>query len=135
VTRERWVHIALLLVLVGSIAWLLKVVGIARLGSGNVTEGPLFLLGAAMLLVGSSGFGGTLMIHASRRGYVVACVLSPIVFAIFFTMMDPLGRAILDPDLPQSLYDESGIVITSAVALVLALILLRRTRREAQPVA
>jgi hypothetical protein len=125
-TRDKWVRLALLLFLVGGIAWLLKVIGIATLGSENPTEGPLFLIGVTLLLVGSSALGGLILLRAPLPLYIIGCVVSPIVFWIFFTMMDPLGRALFSPDRSDLLYHESGILITAVIAVVLGFILLRR---------
>jgi hypothetical protein len=53
-TREK-VRIALLLFLVGGIAWLLKLITIATMGVENPLEGPLFIVGLVLLHVHGSG--------------------------------------------------------------------------------
>ena len=126
-TREKWVRFALLMFLVGGIAWLLKLTAIATLDVENPLEGPLFVIGLVTLLAGSTGIGATILLRASLPLYLVGCVVSVIVFWFFFNFLDPVGRTLFSPDRSHWFYDETGILITAVVAVVLGLILLRRS--------
>jgi hypothetical protein len=132
-TREKWVRIALLLFVVGGVAWLLKLITIATMGVENPFEGPLFIIGLVTLLIGSSGLGGMLFVRASLPIYVIACVASVIVFWFFFTFMDPVGRTLFSPDRSHWFYDETGILITAVIAVVLGFILLRARADRVRP--
>ncbi|HLM05041.1 MAG TPA: hypothetical protein VK402_07655 [Blastococcus sp.] len=135
-TTSTWTRLAASAALAGGVAWLLKQVAIAATlrPDGQPSEGlligVLYLLGAALLVVGASGVVARLTPAwpiAVRVG--LAVVLAPAIFWGVFTGADALVDALAGPDAGWWWPSEGAIVVTAllfAAAGATALVSARR---------
>jgi hypothetical protein len=129
-----WIAIAGTLLVVGGIAWILKLwVIVATDGRVVATgaAGAFFDLGLYSLLVGSTGLGVRLAISQEPAMRGVAAAASPVVFILLFSAFSGVGYAILaivgavaGVALPSYLLEEAGIFLSAVVWLVIGLVLL-----------
>jgi hypothetical protein len=129
-----WIAIAGTLLVVGGIAWILKLwVIVATDGRVVATgaAGAFFDLGLYSLLVGSTGLGVRLAISQEPAMRGVAAVASPVAFILLFFAFSGVGYAILaivgavaGVALPSYLLEEAGIFLSAVVWLVIGLVLL-----------
>ncbi len=123
-----WIAIAGTALVVGGVAWLLKLwVIVATDGRVVATgaAGAFFELGLYSLLVGSTGVGLRLTMKLERSMRVILALVSP--FAFFFLFgaflgigyaLVAIGRLIVGDALPGYLLGEGGIFISAVVGLV-----------------
>lgn len=126
-----WIAIAGTALVVGGIAWILKLwVIIATDGRVVATgaAGAFFSLGLFSLLVGSTGVGLRLAMNQERSMRIVLVLVSPLVFFCAFTIFSgvgyallALGGAIVGVAVPGYLFEEGGIFISAVVGLVLGI--------------
>jgi hypothetical protein len=129
-----WTAIAGTILVVGGVAWILKLwVIVATDGRVVATgaAGAFFDLGFYSLLVGSTGLGVRLTMNQEPAMRGVAAVGSPVMFILSFALFSSIGYAILavggtfagiSP--PSYLLEEAGIFISAMVWLVIGVILL-----------
>jgi len=129
-----WIAIAGTALVVGGVAWLLKLwVIVATDGRVGATgaAGAFFDLGLYLLMVGSTGVGLRLAMNQETSMRVVLAVVSPLAFvfsfAIFLSIgyaLVAFGRLIVGDALPSYLLDEAGIFISAVAGLVVGIWLL-----------
>jgi hypothetical protein len=122
-----WIAIAGTALVVGGVAWLLKLwVIVATDGRVVATgaAGTFFDLGLYSLMVGSTGVGLRLTMKLETSMRVVLALASPFVFfflsGIFLVIgyaLVAIGRVIVGDALPSYLLDEGGIFISAVVGL------------------
>ena len=126
-----WIAIAGTALVVGGVAWLLKLwVIVATDGRVVATgaAGAFYDIGFYSLLVGSTGVGLRLAINLENTLRVTIAVLSPIAFTLLFAIflgigyaLVSTGRIILGDALPSYLLDEGGIFVSAVVGIVAGL--------------
>ena len=135
-----WTAIAGTALVVGGIAWILKLwVIVATDGRVVATgaAGAFFDLGFYSLLVGSTGLGVRLTRNKEPALRGVVAVGSPVVFVLAFALFSAVGSAILavggvlvGVSPPGYLFGEAGIFISAVVWLAIGLVLLFGLGRE-----
>ena len=135
-----WIAIAGTALVVGGVAWLLKLsVIIATDGRVVATgaAGAFFDLGFYLLLAGSTGLGLRLAMNQEPSMRVVLAVASPFAFVFLFAIFSSIGYAILaivGDALPGYLLEEAGIFISAVVWLVVGIwLVVGVTLRGAEP--
>jgi hypothetical protein len=123
-----WIAIAGTALVVGGVAWLLKLwVIVATDGRVVATSaaGAFFDLGFYSLMVGSTGVGLRLAINLENTLRVTLAVLSPIAFNFLFAIflgigytLVATGRLIVGEALPSYLLGEGGIFVSAVVGIV-----------------
>ena len=116
-----WTAIAGTALVVGGVAWLLKLwVIVATDGRVVATgaAGAFFDLGLYSLLVGSTGVGLRLAINQETSMRVVLAVMSPLAFVVSFAIFSgigyalvAIGRLMVGDALPSYLLEEGGLLI------------------------
>jgi hypothetical protein len=132
-TRQRWMEIASIAAALGGLSWLTKVAVILATDGEVVDEGAaafFYLLGAALMLVGSTAIGTFLAGRQSRLVLVLAVVLSPIVFVISYALLDGLAKPLVGDRGPTYWGDEVGILSTGLAWLVLGIGILKAAHRS-----
>jgi hypothetical protein len=129
-----WIAIAGTALVVGGVAWLLKLwVIVATDGRVVATgaAGAFFDLGLYLLMVGSTGVGLRLAMNQETSQRIVLAVVSPLAFvfsfAIFLSIgyaLVAIGRLIVGDALPSYLLEEAGIFISAVAWLVVGIWLL-----------
>ncbi len=135
-----WTAIAGTALIVGGVAWILKLSVIVATDARVVATGAagaFFDIGFYSLLVGSSGIGVRLMISQEPSMRVVLAVASPVAFFLSFALFSGIGYAILTVggalagvSLPGYLLEEAGIFVSAVVWLAIGLALLFGSVRE-----
>ena len=135
-----WTAIAGTTLIVGGIAWIMKLwVIVATDGRVVATgaAGAFFDLGFYALLVGSTGIGVRLMMHQEPSMRVVLALASPVAFFLSFALFSGIGYAILAAggvlagvSPPGYLFREAGIFISAVVWLAIGLVLVFESVRE-----
>ncbi len=128
---KLWIAIAGTSLVVGGVAWLLKLwVIVATDGRVVATgaAGAFFDLGLYLLMVGSTGVGLRLAMNQETSMRVVLAVASQLVFGVLFTLflvigyaLVAIGRVIVGEALPSYLLEEGGIFISAVVGLVVGI--------------
>ncbi len=125
-----WIAIAGTALVVGGVAWLLKLwVIVATDGRVVATgaAGAFFTIGLYSLLVGSTGLGLrlTMKLEMENALRVTVALVSPgalfILLPLFFGIgyaLVAIGRLIVGDALPSYLLEEGGIFISAVVGLV-----------------
>ncbi len=130
-SKGRWFGIAGAALVVGAAAWFAKI-GVIVATAGRVTDtgaaAVFYLLGLALLFVGSTGLGLRLAANRAFALSVAAVVLSPVVFFVSFLVFDGIGRAIVGGSVPGYLLDEAGILLTAVAWLAVGATLLSAAR-------
>jgi len=126
-----WIAIAGTSLVVGGVAWLLKLwVIVATDGQVVATgaAGAFFDLGLYSLLVGSTGLGLRLAMNQEPSMRVVLAVASPIAFVVSFVVflvigyaILAIGRVVVGDALPRYLLEEGGIFISAVVWLIVGI--------------
>lgn len=131
-TRKRWTRIARFVAIAGGAAWLGKIAAIAEYGGlGGPLEGPLFVIGALLMLVAATGVSTALPLR-SRALFVVGVIAAPIVALLLIGLLEPLGASLFAGLLPAAAGGEGGILLVAVLALLVgAGSLLRPVRRAA----
>jgi hypothetical protein len=124
---KLWIAVAGALLVVGGLAWALKLwVIIATDGRVVATgaAGAFFDLGLYSLLVGSTGLGARLARGQEPAMRGVAAVVSPVAFFLSFALFSAVGyalvaagRAVVGDALPAYLLEEGGIFIAAVAWL------------------
>ena len=122
-----WIAIAGTSLVVGGVAWLLKLwVIVATDGRVVATgaAGAFFDLGLYSLLVGSTGVGLRLTMKLETALRVALAVVSPFAFPVMFAICSligyalvAIGRLIVGDALPSYLLEEGGIFVSAVVGL------------------
>ena len=123
-----WMAIAEMALVVGRVAWLLKLwVIVATDGRVVATgaAGAFFDLGFYSLVVGSTGLGLRLAMNQEPSMRVVLALASPLVFMPAFLVFSAIGyalvgigRVIAGDAVPGYLLEEGGIFISAVVGFV-----------------
>jgi hypothetical protein len=126
-----WIAIAGTALVVGGVAWLLKLwVIVATDGRVVATgaAGAFYDIGLYSLMVGSTGVGLRLAINLENTLRVTLAVLSPIAFSLLLAAflgigyaLVATGRIIVGDALPSYLLDEGGIFVSAVVGIVAGL--------------
>lgn len=126
-----WIAIAGTALVVGGVAWILKLwVIVATDGRVVATgaAGAFFDLGHYSLLVGSTGLGLRLTMNQDPSLRVVLAVASPVAFYVSFAIFSAIGyaivaigRVIVGDALPSYLLEEAGIFLSAVVWLVVGI--------------
>jgi hypothetical protein len=135
-----WTAIAGTILIVGGVAWLLKLwVIVATDGRVVATgaAGAFFDLGFYSLIVGSTGLGVRLTRNQEPTLRGVAAVGSMAAFFLAFSLFSAVGYAalavggaVIGVSLPGYLLEEAGIFISAVVWLAIGLALLFGSVRE-----
>ncbi len=127
-----WMPIAGTSLVVGGVAWFLKLWVIVAT-DGRVTHtgaaGTFFDLGFYSLLVGSTGLGLRLTMKEENSATRIATVVgSPLAFGVSFAIFSTIGYALVaigrlfvGDALPSYLLEEAGIFISAVVWLVVGI--------------
>ena len=123
-----WIAIAGTALVVGGVAWLLKLwVIVATDGRVAYTgaAATFYELGLYSLMVGSTGVGLRLTMKLETSLRVILALVSPfacfVLFAIFLVIgyaLVAIGRVVVGDALPSYLLEEGGIFISAVVGLV-----------------
>jgi hypothetical protein len=123
-----WIAIAATALVVGGVAWLLKLwVIVATDGRVVATgaAGAFFDLGFYSLIVGSTGVGLRLTMKLETALRVILAVVSPFAFFVLFGVFSgigyalvAIGRLIVGDALPSYLLEEGGIFVSAVAGLV-----------------
>ncbi len=123
-----WIAIAGTALIVGGVAWLLKLwVIVATDGRVVATgaAGAFYELGLYSLMVGSTGVGLRLTMKLETSLRVTLAVVSPLAFFVLFGIflgigyaLVAIGRLIVGDALPSYLLEEGGIFLSAVVGLV-----------------
>jgi hypothetical protein len=123
-----WIAIAGTALVVGGVAWLLKLwVIVATDGRVVATgaAGAFFDLGFYSLIVGSTGVGLRLTMKLENSLRVLLAVVSPFAFFLLFGIFSgigyalvAIGRLIVGDALPSYLLEEGGIFVSAVVGLL-----------------
>ena len=135
-----WTAIAGTILIVGGVAWILKLWVIVATDGRVVAAGAagaFFDLGFYSLLVGSTGIGVRLMMNQEPSMRVVLALASPVAFILSVALFLAIGYAILavggalaGVSLPGYLLEEAGIFISAVVWLIIGVILLLGSVRK-----
>ena len=135
-----WTAIAGTILVVGGVAWILKLwVIVATDGRVVATgaAGAFFDLVFYSLLVGSTGLGVRLTMNQEPAMRGVAAVGSPVVFILSFALFSGIGYAILAVggafagiSSPSYLLEEAGIFTSAVVWLIIGVVLLLGSVRK-----
>lgn len=117
---ERITTITTWLLIAGSLAWLVKLVVIAATDA-HVNDVPavgvFYLLGVALLVLGSPAVGLTLARHARVVVRVAMAILSPALVVASFALVDGLAKPALEGSGPAWIHEEWGILGTAVLWL------------------
>ncbi len=123
-----WIAIAATALVVGGVAWLLKLWVIVATDGRVVATGAaaaFYELGLYSLMVGSTGVGLRLTMKLENSLRVPLAVVSPLAFFVLFGIflgigyaLVAIGRLIVGDALPSYLLEEGGIFISAVVGLV-----------------
>jgi hypothetical protein len=116
----------------GGAAWIVKFGVILVDGGGDAggVTAVLYLLGIALMVVGSAFVG---RLAAGGRGRVVlvaAMALSPLLVFLSYALLDGLAKGVVGDAGPAWLEDEAGILVTGVFWLAAGLLGRRVGRRE-----
>jgi hypothetical protein len=135
-----WTAIAGTILVVGGVAWLLKLWVIVSTDGRVVATGAagaFFDLGFYSLLVGSTGLGVRLMANQDTAMRGVGAVASLAAFFLSFSLFSAVGyaglavgSAVIGVSLPGYLLEEAGIFTSAVVWLAIGLALLFDSVRE-----
>lgn len=134
-----WIAIAGTFLVVGGVAWILKLwVIVATDGRVVATgaAGAYFDIGFYSLLAGSTGLGLRLMMNQEPSMRFVVALASPFMFFFSFAVFSAIGYALLaiggaivGVSPPSYLLEEAGIFLSAVVWLVIGVLLLFGTVR------
>ncbi len=123
-----WIAIAGTALIVGGVAWLLKLWVIVATDGRVVATGAaaaFYELGLYSLMVGSTGVGLRLTMKLETSLRVTLAVVSPLAFFVLFGIflgigyaLVAIGRLIVGDALPSYLLEEGGIFLSAVVGLV-----------------
>ncbi len=128
---SRWIIILATILIAGGVSWLLKLTVIAFMvatGSRDIESGAVaffYLMGLALLLIGSTALGLWLTRSSQVPLRIAAVVLSPIVFWFSFQILDSIvgGQAF---DYVRS---ETAVLLAALVWLAVGAMVRKSTRR------
>ncbi|HEV2107923.1 MAG TPA: hypothetical protein VGR16_06650 [Thermomicrobiales bacterium] len=130
-TRERWITFGSIAATLGGLSWLAKMAVIIATDGEVNDEGAaafFYILGAALMMIGSTAVGVLLAGRRPRWTLVVAVALSPIFFIISFSILDGVAKPLVGDRGPAYLQDEAGIVTTAVAWLILGISVLNASR-------
>lgn len=114
-TRQRWTVLASAAAALGGLAWVAKVAVIIATDGRIVDEGPaalFYILGAVLMLAGSTAIGARLTEERSGRIAGLAMAFSPVLFILSFIVLDGLAKPLVGDRGPAYWRDEAGILVT-----------------------
>jgi hypothetical protein len=138
-TRERWISIGSVAAALGGLSWLAKVAVIIATDGEVTDEGAaafFYLLGVALMGIGSTAVGVLLAGRRSRWLVAVAVALSPIVYFVSYAVLDSITKPLVGDRGPAYAGDEVGILTTGLAWLMLGIGLLYTAHRSdgAEPI-
>ena len=110
---DEWGRTAAITALLGAVAWLAKlavVIGTAGRVTDDGAAGVLFLLGAVLLIAGSTYLGVALTRSRPRWQRIAAVVLSPVLFVASVVALGILQDLVLPSSVADHLADEVNVV-------------------------
>ena len=126
-----WIAIAGTALVVGGVAWLLKLWAIVATDGQVVATGAagaFYDLGLYSLLVGSTGLGLRPAMKQEPSVRVVLAVMSPLAFVVSFAIFSgigyalvAIGGAIVGVAVPSYLLEETGIFVSAVVWLLVGI--------------
>ncbi|MGI8643215.1 MAG: hypothetical protein ACR2LS_03760 [Thermomicrobiales bacterium] len=131
-TRERWIDIGSIAAALGGLSWLAKVAVIIATDGRVTDEGAaalFYILGVALMTIGSTAVGVLLAGHRSRLALAVAVALSPIFFFVSYAILDGIAKPLAGDRGPAYWVDEAGILATGLAWLMLGIGLLNAAHR------
>jgi hypothetical protein len=98
----------------GGAAWVVKFLVILADDGGDAggLTAVLYLLGIALMVVGSAFLAGLVARRRGRLVLVAALVASPLVVFLSYAVLDGLAKAVVGDSGPGWLEDEAGILAT-----------------------
>jgi len=131
-------RIATLALIAGASMWLVKLVVIVITDSGDsgaedAATGVFFLLGFALLLIGSSAVGLWLTRGRGPVVRIAAALLSSATFLVSMNLLDPLGEALVGDLGPDYAREEAGILLTALLWLALGILVAAGSRPRRLP--
>lgn len=133
-TQQRWIEIGSIMAALGGLSWMAKVAVIFATDGKVNDEGAaalFYLLGVALMLIGSTAIGTMLAGRRSLLARVVAVALSPIIFVVSYAILDGLTKPLVGDLGPPYWGDEVGILATGLAWTLLGIGLFARARRSA----
>ncbi|MBA2468923.1 MAG: hypothetical protein H0V37_05915 [Chloroflexia bacterium] len=121
-TRKHWVHIGSIAAALGGLSWLAKVAVIIATDGKVNDEGAaafFYLLGVALMAIGSTAVGSQLAGGRSWWVLAVAVALSPILLVVSFAILDGVTKPLVGDRGPTYWGDEAGILVTGVVWLMI----------------
>jgi len=131
-TTSRLSTILAALAAAGGAAWLAKLAVVAATDGATSDTGAaaiFYLLGVALLAIGSTAVGLWLAAGRHRAVRVLAVVLSPVLFFVSFMLLDSIAKLLVGDAGPAWLEDEAGIGLTAMFWLLTGLLLAKPTTR------
>lgn len=116
----------------GSAAWLAKLAVIVATDGATTDTGAaavLYLLGVALLAIGSAAVGLRLAARRPLALKIIAVATSPALFLLSYIVLDGIAKTLVGDAGPAWLEDEAGIALTAAFWLATGLLLATRTVR------
>jgi hypothetical protein len=132
---SRWTAILATVLIAGGVSWLLKLTVIAVMvatGSRDIESGLVaffYLMGLALLLIGSTALGLRLTMGRPVPLRIAAVVLSPIVFWFSFMILDIISDSIVGGQAPNYVQSETAVLLAALVWLALGAMVRKSTRR------
>jgi hypothetical protein len=120
---------------IGGALWILKVVVITlNDAAGRETDAMpvpvLYLAAIVAMAIGATAVGVALLRNGPVWAQLVGAVASFFALFVFYTVVDEVLKSAFEGVGPDWLYEELGILLTGAVALVLGVWLARTLGRE-----
>lgn len=132
-TQQRWIDIGSVLAALGGLSWIAKVAVILATDGKVDDEGAaalFYLLGAALMLIGSTAIGTLVAAGRSPLVRVAAVALSPIIFVVSYAILDGLATPLVGDRGAAYWSDEVGILTTGLAWLLLGIGLFRTARQS-----
>ncbi len=101
-------------------------------GSGDIESGLVaffYLMGLALLLIGSTALGVRLTMGRAVPLRIAAVVLCPIVFWFSFMILDIISDSIVGGQAPNYVQSETAVLLAALVWLALGVMVRKSTRR------
>jgi hypothetical protein len=136
-TRARWAAVSGS-VAAGGTSWLFKLGVIVGTGGDVVDTGAaalFYLLGVALLAIGTALIGLRLTTGRSLLFRVGGAVIGLLVFFASFAVLDAVGKVIVGERGPQYAADEAGIFLTAVLWLAIGVLVWSRSRHAPEAAA
>lgn len=132
-TRTGWAHIGGIAAALGGLGWLAKIAVIVATDGRVDSEGAaavFFVLGAALMALGSTAIGVLVARRRARWVLALAVVASPILFVVSFAVLDGITKPLVSDRGPAYWEDEAGILVTGLAWLVIGIALVKLVPRS-----